>query len=178
MFDNFLFLASTLMAVGGAFGVVINKNLMHACIYLLVSLFGIAGLYATLGADFLAATQLVVYAGGVVILMLFAVMLTGGTQNAINKFGIKKTPGMGSTFTYSVAGMTVVFIAIVILKLIAGQVRAMKPIANAAPLPTTEKIGELLLTDYILAFEISSILLLGALVGAAVIARPRKGQKC
>ena len=51
---------------------------MHACIYLLMSLIGTAGLYFTLGADFLGATQLVVYVGGVVILMLFAVMLTGG----------------------------------------------------------------------------------------------------
>ncbi len=88
MFSNTLFLASALLTIGGAMAVVYSKNLMHACIYLLASLFGVAGLYACIGADFLAATQLVVYAGGVIILMLFAIMLTGGSGNRVNKYGL------------------------------------------------------------------------------------------
>ena len=78
MFDNVLFFVSAFMTVAGAVMVVLEKNLMHACIFLLLSLIGTAGLYLTLNADFIAATQLVVYVGGVVILMLFAIMLTGG----------------------------------------------------------------------------------------------------
>ena len=57
-------------------------------------------MYATLNADFLAATQLVVYAGGVVILMLFAVMLTGGVQAGVNKFGIEKIPDRWKYFLH------------------------------------------------------------------------------
>ena len=78
MFDDILFYISAFITCFGAILVVLERNLMHACIYLLMSLIGVSGLYFTLGADFIGATQLVVYVGGVIILMLFAVMLTGG----------------------------------------------------------------------------------------------------
>ena len=84
---------------------------MHACIYLLMSLIGTAGFYFTLGVDFLAATQLVVYVGGVVILMLFAVMLTGGGLE-IKKIGwqiLSYIPPMGSMKSYVWGAVTAVF---------------------------------------------------------------------
>lgn len=175
MFNNFLFLCSAALALGGAFAVLWVKDLMHACIYLLASLFGVAGLYACIGAEFLAATQLVVYAGGVVILMLFAVMLTGGSANKINRFGLEKIPGMGSVKTKAVAGVTAFVIALVLLKIIAGVLTVQPSVtAVAANEATVEKLGFLLATDHILAFEISSVLLLGSLIGAAIISRPRK----
>lgn len=172
MFDQILFILSAVLTMGGAFAVVFTRNLMHACVYLLASLFGIAGLYATLNADFLAATQLVVYAGGVVILMLFAVMLTGGVQTATNRFGIEKIPGMGNTKTFTAAALAVIVMAFVLFKILRGAV-ALAPKGQMANESTVEKIGTLLVTDHVLAFELSSILLLGALIGAAVIARPR-----
>ena len=95
MFDNIFFVLSAFATCGGAVGVAVARNLMHSCVYLLLTLFGMAGLYATLGADFLAAAQLVIYGGGVVILMLFAVMLTGGAENRINRFGLKKNSWIG-----------------------------------------------------------------------------------
>ena len=175
MFNNTLFLLSAGLTLVGAFAVLYTKNLMHACLYLLGSLFGVAGLYACIGADFLAATQLVVYAGGVVILMLFAIMLTGGASNKINKFGLKKIPGMGNFSTYAIGGASALVSSLVALKIIASVLKAQGP---AAPLavnePTVFKIGVLLATDHILAFEISSVLLLGALIGAAIISRPRR----
>lgn len=176
MFIHVLFTLSALLAVGGAFAVVYTKNLMHACVYLLGSLFGVAGLYATLGADFLAATQIVVYAGGVVVLMLFAIMLTGASQRDEEKkgFGLLKVASMGSPRTYIIAAFSVLVISLVVLKIIAGVVQG----HTAGELPpfesTVEQIGILLVTDHVLAFEISSVLLLGALVGAAVISRPRR----
>jgi NADH-quinone oxidoreductase subunit J len=147
---------------------------MHACIYLLASLFGVAGLYACIGADFLAATQLVVYAGGVVILMLFAIMLTGGTGNRVNKFGLEKIPAMGSPKTYFIAGITAIISALVTGKIMWGVIKAGGSLPVGPNEPTVERIGTLLATDHILAFEISSVMLLGALIGAAVISRPRK----
>lgn len=147
---------------------------MHACLYLLASLFGVAGLYACIGADFLAATQLVVYAGGVVILMLFAIMLTGGTGNKINRYGLEKVAAMGNKKTYFFAGFAGIISSLVILKIIASVLRAQPNVVLSANEPTVERLGTLLATDHILAFEISSVLLLGALVGAAVISRPRK----
>ncbi len=173
MFNNTLFLLSAVLTLGGAFAVVFSKNLMHACVYLLASLFGVAGLYVCIGADFLAATQLVVYAGGVVILMLFAIMLTGGTSNKINRYGLEKIPAMGNKKTFFIAGFAAIVMALIFAKIIMNAVKS-----NVLPLtanePTVERLGTILATDHILAFEISSVLLLGALVGAAVISRPRK----
>lgn len=175
MFENILFILSALLTIVGAVGVVFSKNLMHACILLLGSLFGVAGLYAVIGADFLAATQLVVYAGGVVILMLFAVMLTGGTANALNRIGIEKTPSMGNMKTLIFASLSGLVLTLVFLKVIASVISSHDQGQLPALTSTVEKLGIMLVTDHVLAFEISSVLLLGALVGAAVIARPRKG---
>lgn len=174
MFNDFLFLMSAGLTLGGAFAVLWVEDLMHACIYLLASLFGVAGLYACIGADFLAATQLVVYSGGVVILMLFAVMLTGGSTNKINRFGLEKIPGMGNTKTRIAAGLTAFVIALVVLKIMVGVLKAQPVSVVGANEATVEKLGTLLATDHILAFEISSVLLLGSLIGAAIISRPRK----
>ena len=174
MFIDIMFILSALLTLGGAFGVVASKNIMHACVYLLGSLFGIAGLYAVLGADFLAATQLVVYAGGVVILMLFAIMLTGGHSQMVNRFGLDKVPPMGTVKTYIIGTASSLVIGFVVLKILAGVMKDYAPGELPAFTSSVEKIGVLLATDHVLAFEISSVLLLGALVGAAVISRPRK----
>lgn len=174
MFTNTLFLLSAALTLGGAVAVVYSHNLMHACLYLLASLFGVAGLYAVIGADFLAATQLVVYAGGVVILMLFAIMLTGGSGNKINRYGLEKVASMGNKKTYFFAGFAGIITSLILLEIIAGVLRAQPAKVLEANEATVNKLGTLLATDHILAFEISSVLLLGALIGAAVISRPRK----
>lgn len=174
MFTNTLFLLSAMITLGGAFAVVYSQNLMHACIYLLGSLFGVAGLYACIGADFLAASQLVVYAGGVIILMLFAIMLTGGASNSKNRYGLIKVAAMGNKKTYLCAGLAAILAALVALKILANVLISQPVHTLTINEPTVERLGTILATDHILAFEISSVLLLGALVGAAVISRPRK----
>lgn len=174
MFANTLFLLSAALTLGGAFAVLWSKNLMHACVYLLASFFGVAGLYAVIGADFLAATQMVVYAGGVVILMLFAVMLTGGASEKINRYGLEKIPAMGNKKTMFAAVFAAIVCALVLLKMLATFLRNYDAKVIASNVSTVEKIGTVLATDHILAFEISSVLLLGALIGAAVISRPRR----
>lgn len=171
--DLLLFLSVTLVVVSTA-AVLMEKNIMRACLALLGSLFGVAGLYACLGADFLAAIQLVVYAGGVVILMLFAVMLTGGTEDRPNRFGIEKIPAMGNQKTYVIAFLSAAVVAMIVMKLFANIEKSQAVKELPAYESTVEQIGILLATDHILAFEISSILLLGALIGAAVIARPKR----
>lgn len=178
MFNTILFFLSAALTVMGAFAVLYTKNLMHSCIYLLASFFGVAGLYACIGADFIAATQLVVYAGGVVILMLFAVMLTGGTSNEINRFGLKKIPAMGNTQTLIAGCSSALVMAMVILNIVAKIMKAnfvtTLGTTSSETAITVEKIGMSLATDHILSFEISSVLLLGALIGAAIISRSRR----
>lgn len=176
MFAQFLFLASALLTVGGAIAVAVTKNIMHSCIFLLASLIGMAGLYATLGADFVAVTQIMVYVGGIVILMLFAVMLTGGkdfVSRAQNLLGL--APAMGNKWTYGVGILVGLVFLATNVKLIMNivHVNAPKTFGNEFP-STVNQIGHLLVKEHVLAFELSSVLLLGALVGAAIIARPRK----
>lgn len=176
MFATLLFLMSALLTVGGAIAVAVTKNIMHSCIFLLVSLIGMAGLYATLGADFVAVTQIMVYVGGIVILMLFAVMLTGGkdfVSRAQNLLGL--APAMGNKWTYSIGLFVGAVFFLTNVKLIMSLVKTFpaKEFGNEYP-STVSQIGQLLVKDHVLAFELSSVLLLGALVGAAIIARPRK----
>ncbi|TDJ04870.1 MAG: NADH-quinone oxidoreductase subunit J [Deltaproteobacteria bacterium] len=177
MFDLILFFTSAILTVIGAILVVATKDIMHACVYLLVSFLGVSGLYLTLGADFVAAIQLVVYVGGVVILMVFAVMLTGGPHaQKQNKFGIVKTALMGNMRTYTVGGLIGALVLLMMVKLYLSLFKIYTPKELPEYLPTVERIGKALITDHVLAFEISSVLLLGALIGAAIIARPRKNR--
>ena len=176
MFLQFLFISSAVLTVSCALGVLMVKNIMHSCIFLLGSLMGIAGLYATLGADFVAITQIMVYVGGVVILMLFAVMLTGGNDfisRAQNLLGLPAS--MGNKWTYAMGLLVGVVFLLTNIQLIRGLTKTLpvKTITNEFP-STVTQIGHLLVKDHVLAFEMSSVLLLGALVGAAIIARPRK----
>ena len=176
MFINLLFVTSALLTVISALLVLFTKNLIHSCIYLLGTLFGVAGLYVTLGADFVAGTQIVVYVGGVVILLLFAVMLTGG-KDFVSKAQalLDLVPSMGNKWSYFVGFFTAGVFGLITYKFICEAVRLNPVIENFSSFENTvEKIGVALITDHVLAFEISSVLLLGALVGAAVIARPRK----
>ncbi len=176
MFLQVLFLLSAALTIGCGLAVAITRNLMHSCVFLLGCLIGIAGLYATLGADFVAVTQIMVYVGGIVILMLFAVMLTGGkdfVSRAQNLLGL--APSMGNKWTFALAGLVGLVFVLTNVKLLMGIANTIptKLINNEYP-STVNEIGHLLVKDHVLAFELSSVLLLGALVGAAIIARPRK----
>ncbi len=175
MFLNLLFFLSALLTVGGAFMVLKTQNIMHSCIFLLASLIGVAGLYASMGADFVAVTQIMVYVGGIVILMLFAVMLTGGkdfVSKAQMLLGLKPTMGDKSTYIFGV--LTAGVFLFTNIKLLQSFFSVSAKKNDGAFESTVNKLGHLLVKDHVLAFEISSVLLLGALVGAAIIARPKK----
>ncbi len=176
MFHQILFLMSAALTLICAVAVLVTKNMMHSCIFLLGSLLGIAGLYATLGADFVAVSQIMVYVGGVVILMLFAVMLTGGkdfVSKAQNLLGL--APSMGNKWTFSIAGLVAVVFGLTSFLLINNVTKVVTiKTQNDEFVSTVNQLGHLLVKNHVLAFEISSVLLLGALVGAAIIARPKR----
>ena len=160
--------------MGGAVGVAVSRNIMHACVYLLASLLGVAGLYVTLGADFVGVVQLVVYVGGVVVLMVFAVMLTGGAKEKMNRIGPIKIPSMGNRRTLIAALCSILVAGLSVYKILQGAISGSTPTTPDTFESTVEKLGILLVTDHVLAFEIVSVLLLGALIGAAMIARPER----
>jgi NADH-quinone oxidoreductase subunit J len=176
MFLDLLFLLSAGLTILSSIAMLVTKNIMHACIYLLGTLIGVAGLYATLGADFVAAAQLMVYVGGVVILMLFAIMLTGG-KDFISKTQklLGLIPLMGNTWSYAIGIISSLVFVLINLKLFKNITQTIK-VSDASEFKSTvDEIGMLFITDHVLVFEVSSVLLLGALVGAAIIARPKRG---
>jgi len=139
--------------------VVLGRNIVRAAVALIFTFFGVAALYVLLDAEFLAAVQVLLYVGGITILLLFAIMLTSrisGGPPVIND--------------------QVVLSGIAAVGLLAGLVyasaRGIPDVVSAPPLPeTTPFLGRALLTTYALPFEAVSILLLAAMVGAIILAR-------
>ncbi|MBI4535977.1 MAG: NADH-quinone oxidoreductase subunit J, partial [Ignavibacteriae bacterium] len=131
---------------------------------LLFTFCGVAGLYVLLQADFLAVTQILIYVGGILVLMLFGVMLTNRVVNVELKTGTLHTVP-----------------ALIIVAVVAGSLSGLfystwkgagTPAATA--ITTTSTLGEMLMTSYLLPFEVASVVLLVALIGAAFIARREK----
>jgi NADH-quinone oxidoreductase subunit J len=153
------------MTVGSALVVVFSRNLIHNAFALLFTFFGVAALYVLLGADFLAGAQMVIYVGGILILLIFGVMLT----HKLSDLQLKS-----ETFQFwpGLVLACVVFGSLVFVML---KTAWHKPVAQEL-VPTTEAIGKLFMTDYVLPFEVASVFLLIALIGAAMIVRKRSTQ--
>jgi len=136
------------------------RRLVHSALFLVLSFLSVAAIYLLARADLLAGVQLLIYAGAVMILMLFAIMLTPGPV---------EMPGPAHWRQRLGAGLVAVsFLAVSVFSLLGTD----WPLAATLPdQPTTESIGKLLLSSYVLPFELASVLLLAAMVGAILIAR-------
>jgi NADH-quinone oxidoreductase subunit J len=150
------------VTVGSAAVVVLSRTLIYSAFALLFTFLGVAGLYVLLGADFLAATQLLVYVGGILVLLLFGVMLTHKIYDLDLRTG---TTQLGAGLIVA-AGLFVI--------LAATALRTQWAAVPRPPAPTTSEIGRLFLGKYLLPFEAASVLLLVALLGAAMIVRRRR----
>jgi len=158
-----VFYAFATITVGSAAVVVLARSLIYSAFALLFTFFGVAGLYVLLGADFLAATQLLVYVGGILVLLLFGVMLT----HKLYDLDLKSSTHQ----FFPSALLTLVFF--LFLASVVWTTRWAQG-GERVPAPTSAEIGELFLGKFILPFEAASILLLVALIGAAMIVRRRK----
>jgi len=144
-----------------ALGVVLTKNLFHSVLYLALSLTATAGIFLTLAAEFLAAIQLLLYAGGVVTIVVFAIVVTE------RLVGVRIT----QTSRYLSTGVVVAGAVLVAVMSAIGSVR-LPDRAPAPPVDVTRAIGQALLTRYVLPFELLGVLFLAALLGALYFARP------
>ncbi len=149
-----------LLTIGSAATVVLNRKLVYSAIALLFTFFGIAGLYVFLWADFLAGVQVIIYVGGILVLIIFGIMLT----NRITSVNISHTSVQRGLGAFVVLGLLALLI-IMINTTPWFQAEAMEPVQ------TVGKIGYLLMMDYLLPFEVASLLLLAALMGAALLSR-------
>lgn len=162
LLSQVVFYVFAAMTVIGACVVVFARSLIYSAFGLLFTFFGVAALYVFLGADFLAAAQLVIYVGGILILLLFGVMLTHKLYDLNLKTEVHQVfPSLLATLA-------------VFLTLLGVLMKTTWHTAGPQPQgPTTAEIGVLFMKDYILPFEIASIFLLVALIGAAMIVRRR-----
>ena len=163
-----LFWLFALMAGGSAIGVVVTRNIVRTALFLLFTLAGVAGLYFLLNAEFLAAVQLVVYAGGTLILIVFGVMLT--SKSPFSRFE-PKLPEVIVAVSIGVILLTALILAIV-----------HTPFPKAAPDMSGNgypigPLGQALLGDYLVPFELASVLLLVVMIGAAYLAKARRREE-
>jgi NADH:ubiquinone oxidoreductase subunit 6 (subunit J) len=175
MLDSIIFWAFAIMAVGGALTAVFSRSIINAALALIVVFMSVAGFYLLNNADFLAIAQIIIYVVGLTIMMLFAVMFTGDKP----KYDPKKASG-----TVRVAyGIVLVYVFALLLR---AMLKGFGPASMVPVSPfvasqlmqegSTKMLGQLLFTDYALPFEIASILLLAAMIGAIVIAKKSFNQ--
>jgi NADH:ubiquinone oxidoreductase subunit 6 (subunit J) len=157
-----LFYGMAGLVVAAAAYAVLAKKIDHGAFSLMACFTGVAGLYALLGSDFLAITQVIVYVGGIMVLIVFGVLLTDRLPIEFRQI----------TRETAVQGLAVaVPVAVALLWAAVGTDWPTRDLAAPAAEGTTAGIGKLLLTDYLLPFEFASVVLLVALVGAARLAR-------
>ncbi|MCX6639511.1 MAG: NADH-quinone oxidoreductase subunit J [bacterium] len=151
-----------IVTVGSAVVVVFHKRVIYSAFALLFTFFGVAGLYVFLAADFLAASQVLIYVGGILTLIIFGVFVTA------------------KIYTMTIPQQTHQrFLALIPVLVIAGVLMYVLFTADWKVIdhpnqPTTARLGKLLLTTYLVPFEVASVLLLAALIGAMRLARPRE----
>jgi NADH-quinone oxidoreductase subunit J len=172
--DIVLFYLFAAVAVGSSLAVVLQHNPMHSVLMLIVSFAALAGLYIGLDSPFTAVTQIIVYAGAIMVLFLFVVMLLNAPREDVpSPYGpayVTLTAGPRRAF----AVLSVVLV--VELMLAFRQFVATGPAAGperAAHVASVREIGIAIFTDYSLAFEATSVLILVAMVGAVVLAKKK-----
>ena len=153
----YLFAALTLLS-----GLVVatSRNIVYSGFALLFTFFGVAGLYVLLSADFLAAMQVLVYVGGITVLILFAIMLTRDIADAAHSNPVLNRPASA----LAAAGVLVMNLVVIL-----GSDFPRRTAVSFEPI--SGGLGHQLLGKYLLPFEVASLLLLGVLVGAVVIVR-------
>jgi len=152
------------LSVATALGIVFSKNAVHSVISMLFTMVLIAGVYLLFDAEFLAAVQLLVYAGGIIVLFLFVVLLVA----------LHKLENLRLYNTYSLFSIILVILLIVILGatfLTMPFDEAPKVVSNIVAGGSTEAVAMSLYTKFILPFEIASVLLLVALIGAIILTK-------
>ncbi len=161
----------------GAVGVIAARNPVHSALFLIQTLFGMAVVFISLEAHFLAAVQVVVYAGAIVILFLFVIMLLGVDQSE----NLNIEPIVGQRFIAGVVGVATFALMLVTLTgsedAITGQPQATGALGDElTDANNVRQLAETLFTDYVFAFEATAILLTIAVVGAVVLAKRTQGE--
>ena len=169
-FEQVLFFLAALGAIGGALGVVMLRNPFYSVLALIVHLISLSGLFLMLQAEFLAAAQIVVYAGAVMVLYLFVAAYVGGTEEPL----WEPIPGQ-RFFGPLLAAALFVEVSIAVVGTSLASIETEGPTIQAG-FGSPGEIGRLLLERFLVAFEAASMLLLIAAVGAIVLAGRKRSE--
>jgi NADH-quinone oxidoreductase subunit J len=166
-----LFLVLSAVAVVAALGVIFNRNAVHSALSLLVNFAVLAVFYLMLNAQFIAVVQVAVYAGAIVVLFLFVVMLLGaGGEVRLESWFNRRT-----VFVVAVAVVLLTLLGTAVFEGGIGGASGTATPEQIAEVGQTQALGMVLFTDYLLPFELASVLLLVGIVGAVVLGRRWRG---
>ena len=168
MTDTLFFYLFALMTLGAAVLTITRRSAVHSAMWLIVSLSGVAGLYLLQRAEFLFAVQIVLYVGGIMVLFLFVIMLVNLDQAAkVRQFN-------GQWWVALAAALAVGGVVLYFIRKGAGAFQLAVPPGPSPVLEgNTERLADVLFSQYLLPFEVASILLLVAVVGSVIMAKKR-----
>ena len=167
MLDAAFFYTFALLTLGGGIMTITRKSAVHSAIWLIVSLLGVAGLFLMQHAEFLFAVQIVLYIGGIMVLFLFVIMLVNLDEAA-------KQAQFNKQWWLALACVAVVTVQILyVLSRSAGTFALPAPGRIAGTAGNTEAIADVLFRNYLVPFEVASLLLLAAIIGGVVMAKKR-----
>jgi NADH-quinone oxidoreductase subunit J len=171
LLKQMLFFVFATITVGGALYLLFTKNVFYAAYSLLLTLLGVSGLYVFAGADFLAVSQIMIYVGGILVLIIFGIMLTNNKNIQRQTNQSNKILVTHHNIFWAVLVATLLFLGYLKVILEANFNIISRQTHTGS---TVKQIGVNLMTDYVFAFEVVGILLLAALIGAAFIAKKEK----
>ena len=170
--DLILFFILALVAIATALGMLLSRNAVYSALFLVLNFATVAVFYLLLGAPFIAMAQITVYAGAIMVLFLFVIMLLGAEELA---------PGKARPWQKPLAGVLAAVLVIEAVYLLAfrgvpaGNI--VQPAETVNNLGFLQRMGNMLFNEYLLPFEVTSILLLVAMVGAIVLTKQEKGGR-
>jgi NADH-quinone oxidoreductase subunit J len=163
---TYLFVFFSVLAIAAAIAMVLNKNTVNSALFLVMNMVSLAGIYLLLEAQFLAVIQIIVYAGAIMVLFLFVIMLLNleKERSLFDKFRVK----------YLVSFLLAVVVLSQIFYALGSWTDTLPTISDQmVSVGTVEAVGEVLYTKYLLPFELTAILLTAAVVGALVVAQQK-----
>lgn len=168
--EEYLFILLATIAVGAALAMVVSKNAVNSALFLVVNMISLAGVYLLLDAQYLAVIQVLVYAGAIMVLFLFVIMLL----NQEDETGVFEK----ISFKYVFSALLSFVLLAQIIYMVMSWSGSRLPLAQAASnIGTVESLGKVIFTEYLLPFEVTGILLTAAVVGALLIANKKASSK-
>ncbi len=163
---HFLFFLLAIISVGAVLGLIFSKNQAHNALFVILAFLCLAGLFALLDAPFIAVIQIIIYAGAIMVLFIFVIMMVNLKEGVPPE---KKRWTMGLSFLIGI---------VLVIELIVALSGALSPAQSpgSAELANPTNLGKLLFTEYLYPFEITSILIIAVLVGAIVLVKKKENE--